>query len=90
MDQRERKTKRGPRKKNSPSKPLKIYYNNINGFNSKQDSLKKIIAETSPDIVALCETKRPKMARKKKDDMPGYDILEKNVKQGKEGIMVAE
>ena len=37
----------------------------------------------------MCETKREILVRKKKDDIPGYDIIEKNTKRGKEGIMVA-
>ena len=80
------KNKRGPRKKVSPNKSIKIYYNNINGFKSKHISLKKIINETTPDIIALCETKREILVRKK-DDIPGYDLIERNTRQGKEGLM---
>ena len=96
------KTKRGPRKKKvSSEKSMKIYYNNINGFNSKQPSLKKIVSELTPDIVVLCETKRScetdetsdpekNNTRCKKDDIiPGYKVIERNVKLGKEGLMVA-
>ena len=46
-----------------------------------------------PDILALCETKRPppppaKKNMKKKEIIPGYEVLERNVKQGKEGLMI--
>ena len=47
----------------------------------------------SPDILALCETKRPPPPcstknGKKKDVIPGYEILERNLKPGKEGLMI--
>ncbi len=85
-----RKTKRGPRKsKRRMDEPLKFFYNNINGYNSRYQSLKKIISEETPDVVALCETKRQLAVRQKKDEIPGYEIVERNLKQGKEGLMVA-
>ena len=41
----------------------------------------------SPDIVALCETKRP--AKTTKDELlKGYEVKERNLRQGKEGMMV--
>ena len=39
--------------------------------------------------MALCETKRQVTTRLKKDEIPGYEIVERNQKQGKEGIMLA-
>ena len=67
---------------------MKIYYNNINGFNSKKQSLIKIVDEVNPDIIALCETKRAQAVRQKKVVIPGYKTIERNLKQGKEGLMV--
>ena len=69
--------RRGRRKKNNSSKGLQIYYNNINGYQSKEDSIKIIMQELSPDILALCETKRPLRTRKrgeKEETIPGYDV----------------
>ena len=84
------KIKRGPRKNKQRSEdPLKFFYNNINGYNSRNQSLKKIISEETPDVVALCETKRQLAVRQKKDEIPGYEVIERNLKQGKEGLMVA-
>ena len=81
---------RAYRKEKHKKKCLKVYYNNINGYQSKEQSFLKIIKETSPDIIALCETKRGQMKETSRDDViPGYKTLENNVKRGKEGLMVA-
>jgi hypothetical protein len=82
-----RRVKRGPRKKKSPegSKPIKIYYNNINGYQSKKSSLHKIINETAPDIIALCETKKGVCTRKKKKEIAGYEVVERNTKKRQGG-----
>ncbi len=66
---------------------LKILYNNINGFLSKKESLNKIVKDLQPDIVALCETK--KCGKTGKDDLIGYEILECDMKRGKEGLLIA-
>ncbi len=66
---------------------LKILYNNINGYSSKRESLNKIVKDIQPDIVALCETK--KCGKINKDDLYGYQILESDLKRGKEGILIA-
>ena len=85
-----KKVSRGPRKsKLSTFGSLQIYYNNINGFNCKASSLKKILNESSPDVVALCETKRGCGVRKKQDLLPGYEVIERNNKRGHEGLMLA-
>ena len=39
-----------------------------------------------PDIIALCETKKAGLIQK--DELSKYNVLEKNFKQGHEGIMV--
>ena len=70
-------------------KELKVYYNNINGYQSKRDSLLKIIEAENPDLITLCETKREDTGKTKADEIPGYDIIERNVKRGKEGLLFA-
>ncbi len=37
----------------------------------------------------MCETKRALTTRKKRDEIPGYEVIERNAKQGKEGIILA-
>ena len=71
------------------TKSLKIFYNNINGYQSKKESFTKIIQSNTPDIITLCETKRGENIRVKKDEIPGYDVVEKNEKNGKEGLLIA-
>ena len=66
---------------------MKILYNNINGYGSKKNSLNKIISDVQPDIIALCETK--KYGKINKDDITGYAVLDMDLKQGKEGLLVA-
>ncbi len=63
-----------------------IYYDNINGVLSKQDSLRDIIKMKKPDIVALCETK---LHKNSKFEIKGYNMIKSNLKAGKEGILVA-
>ena len=61
--------------------------NNINGFSSKERSLVNIINEKRPNIVCLVETK---VTKGKMYNMKGYnDIVKRNVKQGKGGMLVA-
>ena len=40
-------------------------------------------------MVALCKTKRGCGVRKKRNEIPGYEIIERNTKRGKEGLMIA-
>ena len=61
-------------------------YNNINGYFTKKESLFKIVDSVDPDILALCETKKSKGI--KKDDLSSYEIVERTLKAGKEGLMV--
>ena len=66
--------------------PVVLYYNNINGLQSKLDSLKSIITVKQPDIIALCETK---LSNKSNITLDGYEVLMSNLKYGKEGILLA-
>ena len=86
---RRKSTRRG-RRRNVP-KEIFLYYNNVNGFRSKKHSICKIVEGLGPDIVALCETKRPDQTGNRvvsKDILKGYDVLERNVKQGQEGLLI--
>ncbi len=83
-----RRRKRGKRKKTgeTANNQLEIYYNNINGVLSKQDSLNHILQMRKPDVVALCETK---LHKNSKFEIKGYQTIKSNLKAGKEGILVA-
>lgn len=85
---RKKKGKRGKRKsaaiKNQQG--VELYYNNINGLLSKQDSLNHILAMKRPDLVALCETKLHKNSN---FEISGYENRKVNLKAGKEGILIA-
>ena len=78
--------KRGGRKNNKPAPKLethlKVYYNNINGFMSKRESLNQILKAETPDIVALCETK---LGAQSKPRIQGYETEYLNLSCGKEG-----
>ena len=63
-----------------------MFYNNINGYSLKKESLERIIPSIDPDIIALCETK--KSNGMKEEELKNYEIIERNVRQGKEGLMV--
>ena len=83
------RTRRGSRKKTNKThsfNQLKIYFNNINGYTSKQNSLFQITKSISPDIIALCETKVSATASPK---IRGYETIVSNCKQGKEGFLLA-
>ena len=67
-----------------------MYYNNINGYQSKEHSFLNIIKDVTPDVIALCETKREDMkTTKKEDEIPGYAVIENDLKKGKEGLLFA-
>ena len=87
-----KKIKRGG-KKNKKKKlveqntsTLKFFYNNINGMMPKRESLSQAISIAVPDIVGLCETK---LGRKSEPKIQGYETIYHNLKQGKEGLLVA-
>ena len=81
---KKKKTRRGKKKK---QKNLNIYYCNVNGFRSKQDSIKNIIEQVQPKIVALCETKL-ESGKTIKSALPGYEICSRKKKAGEKGIAV--
>ena len=78
--------KRHQRRKDTEPQGLTLYFNNINGYVSKKDSLAEIIKVYQPDIVGLCETKTGKNENVTID---GYDAVTHNFKKGQEGLAVA-
>ena len=73
------------KKKQQMDNNIDVYYNNINGLLSKQDSLVRILQMKQPDVVTLCETKLHKNSQY---DIDGYEVLKSSLKAGKEGIIV--
>ena len=65
-----------------------LFYSNINGFKGKSTSLKQILEKTNSNIVVLCETKTPN-SNKIKQVLHQYDVIDRCVKGGKGGIVVA-
>ena len=53
---------------------------------TKMDTLEKIVGSVDPDIIALCETKKGRVL--KDDELPVYDVIERDMKPGKEGLLV--
>ena len=83
-----KKRKRGGRKRNKKKcRDISLYFVNINGYQSKKESLLQILEVVQPDIVALVETKLPK--NKGYDDWKKYVCFKRNSSQGKGGVMCA-
>ena len=80
--------RRGGKKRNKKPKDITLYYVNINGYQSKKDSLEEIVKSIEPDIVTLVETKVSKN-KVFKEWEPYYQCLRKNCTRGKGGIMCA-
>ena len=83
-----KKRNRGGKKRRKNGTSVLLYYVNINGFQSKKESLMEIIRGVEPDTIALVETKVPenKVFDWKKI---GYECIKRNDKRGKGGIMCA-
>ena len=69
------------------NKPIKLtmYYCNVNGFQSKKDSVRLAVEQLKPDIIALCETKLS-TGRSVKTMFPEYEVSTKPTKVGKSGL----
>ena len=65
-----------------------MYYCNVNGLKLKQSSLKEIIENLAPKVIALCETKLPSDSVIK-NMLPDYDINHSPTKVGQSGIVIA-
>ena len=74
------------KKKLENQENIELFYNNINGLISKQDSLGHIVQMKKPDVITLCETKLHKNST---FDLEGYEVEKSNLKAGKEGVLVA-
>ena len=56
-------------------------------MNTKIGSLDKIVDAVDPDIVCLCETKKGGVL--KEDQLSKYEVVDRNLRQGKEGFLIA-
>ena len=65
---------------------MTLFYNNINGYKSKSESLIEIISKVDPEIIVLCEIRLPKKNTLQKD-LSNYDLIAKCVKKGQGGIL---
>ena len=77
-----RRINRSKKKKN-----ISIFYNNVRGAKSKYSSIKNILEQVKPSIIALCETKLGKYSKIKKI-MPDYKPFQSITKQGKGGLLI--
>ena len=83
---KKKRTKRGQKK----AREITLYYNNINGFRSKADSIKEILKKVEPDILALCETKVGNSTVVDNNiEEAGYKGITRNIKNGQGGLVIA-
>ena len=64
-----------------------MYYCNINGFQTKKESIRKIIDKLKPKIIALSETKLAS-GSSIKSLLPEYDVCSRPTKAGKRDIAI--
>ena len=69
-------------------KEITLFYSNVNGIKSKEESMKRIIENLGPKVVALCETKLPSGQAIKKM-LPKYQVSFRPIKSGQSGIAIA-
>ena len=65
-----------------------MYYCNVNGLKSKQESTKEIFKKINPKVIALCETKLPS-DQIIKNMLPDYEINCSPTKSGQSGLVIA-
>ena len=83
---KKRKVHRGTKK----AKEISIFYNNINGFRTKMDSLSEILERLEPNILCLCETKvGSSNVIKNNIERSGYKGITRSTKDGKGGLLIA-
>ena len=80
--------RRGGKKRNKNSRLLSFYFLNINGYQSKKDSLELIKESLKPDIIALVETKVSK-SKVFDTEWLRYECVNRNCSRGKGGILCA-
>ena len=83
----ENRTRRSQKKKKEMS--CSILYSNVNGFKGKSVSIQEILKKLDSELVVLCEVKLANV-NKVKEVMPQYQIIDRCIKQGKGGIVVAQ
>ena len=79
-----KKTRRSIRRKPND---ITIYYCNVNGFKSKQISIRNIIDKIQPKVIVFNETKLPSGIAMKKL-LPEYEVCVRNTKTGKCGVAI--
>ena len=82
---RNRKVRRGGKRIKNKLKNFKILYSNLRGFKSKTESIKNIIHEEKPTMIALAETL---IEDDEEVKIEGYKIF-KPAEKGSRGIMIA-
>ena len=82
--ERRTRTRRSKRKKPTD---ITMYYCNVNGFQTKKQSIQKIVDDLKPKILALCETKLPS-GNTIKNTLPNYEICSRPTKAGKSGLAI--
>ena len=65
-----------------------LMYSNINGFKGKSVSMQAILQKLESEIVVLCEVKLANV-NKIKEVMPQYEIIDRCIKLGKGGMIIA-
>ena len=65
-----------------------MYYCNVNGLKTKQESTKEIFKKLNPKVIALCEMKLPS-DQIIKSMLPDYEINCSPTKSGQSGLVIA-
>ena len=63
-------------------------FSNVNGFKGKSTSFGEIVKRVEATVVVICETKLANV-NKIKEAMPRHEIIDKCVKEGKGGLVIA-
>ena len=65
-----------------------LYYCNVNGFQTKKESIRTIVDNLQPKVIALCETKLAQ-GNSVKTLLPEYEVCPgKPTKVGKSGMVI--
>ena len=84
-EKKKKKVRRGGKKIKNKLKKFKMIYVNMRGYKSKKRSLKQIIDEEKPTMIAIAETL---LEDDEKEKIEGYHVL-KPAEKGSRGIMIA-
>ena len=82
---KKKKVRRGGKKIKNKLKKFKMIYVNMRGYKSKKRSLKQIIDEEKPTMIAIAETL---LEDDEKEEIEGYHVLQP-AEKGSRGIMIA-